>query len=225
MNLDDLKEQFLEQLNAYKERIQDTPVYNQIKERYDDLPPRNQKLVLISGILLVSYIVLSIPFGSLGEASNKIEKYESTKSTLASLRKVSDQLSAIPNPPAAPASSSLSNSIKSMILSEGVSEEQILSAQTFSEENTGQFNSVPKAAEITGVRLSLKKLNIKQITSLLYKAQRQARPAKITHLKMSPEGSEAGFFNLNFEIRGFNLPAEEAPQEEPRGSRRSRRRN
>ena len=90
MNLDDLKEQFLEQLNAYKERIQDTPVYNQIKERYDDLPPRNQKLVLISGILLVSYIVLSIPFGSLGEASNKIEKYESTKSTLASLRKVSD---------------------------------------------------------------------------------------------------------------------------------------
>ncbi|MEC9284139.1 MAG: hypothetical protein VX642_15595 [Bdellovibrionota bacterium] len=224
MNLDDIKEQFFEQLNAYKERIQDTPAYNQIKERYDDLPPRNQKIVLISGGLLVIYIVLSIPLGSLSEASSKIDKYESTKSTLASLRKVSDQMSAIPNPPSAPASSSLSNSIKSMILSEGIAEDQIASTQSFSEENTGQFKSVPKSAEITGVRVSLKKLNIKQITSLLYKAQRQSRPAKITHLQMNPEGSEAGFFNLNFEIRGFNLNFEEAPKEEAKGSRRSRRR-
>ncbi len=43
MNFQDIKEQVLQQLKDLLEKIQESSAYNELKDRYENLTPRNQK--------------------------------------------------------------------------------------------------------------------------------------------------------------------------------------
>jgi type II secretory pathway component PulM len=222
MNFQDMKEESLEQLSVYKEKIQESAVYIQIKERYDQLNPKQQKYVNIGSILLIAYIVLSIPLGSLSEANSKIEKYKEEKKLLANFKKAQEAASTAPRPQKPQDGNRLSRNLRSLFEKEGLNKDQIGNADAFTENNTGQFPEIPKEASITGVKASLKQLNIKQLVDILKKVETQSTPSKMTHLNITPTADKAGFFDVAFELRGFDLPIEEVKQEET--SKRSRRR-
>lgn len=222
MNFEDIKEESLEQLNVYKEKIQESSIYIQIKEKYDQLNPKQQKYVNIGSILVVTYLVLSIPLGSLSEANNKIERYKAEKKLLANFKKAQEAASTAPRPQKPQDGNRLSRNLKSLFEKEGLSKDQIGEADAFTEDNTGQFPEIPKEANITGVKAKLNQINIKQLVDVLKKVETQSAPSKMTHLKINPTAEKAGFYDVAFELRGFDLPVEEVKQEEPTRSRRRR---
>lgn len=220
MNFEDIKEQLQDQLKASLEKIKDSTLYIQLKERYDQLSPKNQKYLNIASAILVFYFIISIPISFLNEANTSIEKYKAQKELLARLVKTKEMKDNTP-PMASPIEASrLSRNIESYLTKEGFKKEQITKTENFKEDNKGQFPDAPKDAIISGVKVALKQINLKQFVDVIYNTQRQARPGKMTHLKMSPNAEKAGFFDIEFEIRNFEVPVEETPKAEPRKRRR-----
>ena len=226
MAFEELKEQWLEQWQQSKEKIQDSALYQQLKERYDDLPPKQQKILQISGLVIICYLVLSIPLGSLQQASDNISQYFEVRATLQQLRDKIKEKDELPQSNAEISGMRMMSSLKALLEKEGLGESQISQTENFEETNTGQFAGVPTEAKISGLRWQLKQLNLRQITNITFTAQRQLRPAKITKLHIQPTPDKAGFFDLSAEARIFALPVtEEMAESEETDSKKGRRKN
>lgn len=225
MNFEDIKEQSVEQLKAYWEKIKESTAYIQLKERYDQLNPRQQKWVNIGSVLLIFYFVISIPLGFLDEAANKEKKFKATTALHKNLVKTKDKLANAPQARRVVESGRLSRNLKDYFQKEGFTKDQITQNESFKEENKGQIPEAPGDAIITGVKIALKQLNLKQVVSVLHNAEKKAKPGIMTHVNITPTSEKAGYFDLGFEIRNFEIPKVEEPKEEPRRRRSRKKRN
>jgi len=82
MGLEDIKDQALEKFSQLKEQLDENPHINTIKEKYQTLPARTQKILNIAGGCLLILMLLYIPYSYISSSSRNITDFNNDRSLI-----------------------------------------------------------------------------------------------------------------------------------------------
>jgi hypothetical protein len=209
VNLNDLRERILDQAKNVRDRVEQSAIYNNLRERFEVLPARTQQLVVVGGLGLVALTLVYLPLSFLWSASSKISEYEETRSLLSDLMQTAgmDDLSQL-----APAISAdqMRAMVDQALAEQQLTPEQIESiAPTESESGASLIPSSVKNVAHQSLSVSLKKLNVKQIEDIGYRLQNlQQRDIKLTTMRIDRVAQDkAGYFDVEFHLTNFSIPS------------------
>ena len=218
MNFEDLKEQLKNRLESLWAQIQESSIYITLKERFEALPARNQKIVILGTSVFAVLMILSLPFSSI-RSSFEQEEEANEKRQLTSELLRTQRSSAGPMIPPPMLASALESRSKSVLESAGVSPEQIASARPL----TGRSSSplISKSLDIQGLKLSINKINLKQIIDIGHRLSTLNRYVTLKDLSISPNKEDQKYSNATFTLIAMGVIAK--PSNEKDSSRRRSR--
>ncbi|MCB9026853.1 MAG: hypothetical protein H6625_11080 [Bdellovibrionaceae bacterium] len=220
MNLDDLKDQLLEQWERLRNRILDDPTFNSIRERFETLPSTSQKAIIASFLLLFILIVIYIPFGYFQSAKVYQEKYTSYRSTIRELLRVgkADNSRALYTQKGN--LELLKSRLSSSLNNFNLMGDQIVGVELSSE--TKSSLARPPVQEEVFI-LKLKKLNLDQILQIGSDLVKNFNDLKMTGLNIAADKEKAGYFNTEYRLSKFYLPDSEANDGEDNSNKKPKR--
>ncbi|MFN8944584.1 MAG: hypothetical protein ACK5WZ_08170 [Pseudobdellovibrionaceae bacterium] len=102
MAFEDLKEKITNQAKNIWDSIQDSSVYIDLRDRFENLSPVMQKVVLGAAATTLSLVILSFPYGSLISSDEFKTQFEDTRKLTQDLLKAARESSNIPQVPPPP---------------------------------------------------------------------------------------------------------------------------
>src|SRR5437868_5607421 len=167
MNIDDFKDGLKSQLGQTWSRVQDSSFYNQMRDRFENLSPAHQKLTMMGVGALIALMIISIPYSYYSQSTTYVTTYEEKRSLIRELLKVTRESSEVPDLPVAPAAEVLKSNVENQLTMAHLLPEQMKGVEVISAE-TGL---IPKSLLESGLKISLAKLNLRQIVDLGYNIQ------------------------------------------------------
>lgn len=213
MNFDDLKEQLLSLLRRLGERIQDTPAYGQLKDRFDGLSPSMQKTTVLAGVVLAFLIVLSLPWSWYGESHTAVEGFDERRNVIRELLKVSREAAEVPDIPTAPPIESLKADVQNRAKQANLLDEQIKSIETVA----AAGGLVPSDKSAGGLVVTLWKLNLRQLVDVGSQLSRLNPSVKMTGVEIAANKEDAHYFDVVYRLTALAVPdlSADAPEPEP----------
>lgn len=205
MNFDDLKDRISEQLSEIWGKIQDSPTYNTLRERYDTLSPAGQRGLIFGGLGLATLLLFSLPYSYLSSSSDYNAKFENNRQLLRGLLRASRLASEASSVPTAASADEIKGRIQNEIATFNLLPEQVggvIDLETSSLGSPLAASSLPTA----GVGLSLKKLNLKQIVDIGYKLQDLSPTVKLAGVETTAGKPDPRYFDVLFKLVVFKMP-------------------
>ncbi len=209
MNIDDLKDNLKSHLRQGWSRIEETSFYNQLKDRFENLSPTHQMLTMMGAGALMALMVISIPYSYYSQSTANISTYEAKRSLIRELLKVTRESSEVPDLPVAPTAEILKSNVENQLSIAHLLPEQIKAIEIISAE-TGL---IPKNLLESGLKISLAKLNLRQIVDLGYNIQNISPSVKMNSLNISTNQEDSRY--LDMEMRLVSLAVPQAHLETP----------
>ena len=212
MNFDDLKENLLNSLRSIWERISESSIYNQGKDRFENLSPRAQKAVLaIAGIVVVA-IILSFPLMNYTESNTYVAEFEEKRATIRELLKVTREASDVPDLPQPPALDQLKNLADTQMKNANLLPEQIKSVEV----GAAASKLIPQNLSSGSLTVSLSKLNLRQVIDLGYQLQALNSSVKMQDMIITATREDAHYFDVVYKLIALAVPsAISIPEPEP----------
>lgn len=214
MNLDDLKEKLKSDLQTTWERFQDSSLYSQLKDRYDNLSPIMQKVVIGASVALVAYILLMTPLDYFSNSSQQLTGFEDDRQMIRDLLKVSRETSSAPDIAPAQPVESLTSQIQSELQGSRLTPEQIAGVNVVSSSSS----LIPDALMSGQIEVQIKQINVRQMTEIGTKLSHLGDAVKLKDLIMQPSTKDPRYMDVTYKIAVLNIPSNEidsAPAEEP----------
>lgn len=202
MNLDDLKDNLKSQLGQTWSRIEDSSFYNQMKDRFENLTPTNQKLTLMGAGALLALLVISIPYSYYSTSAEYVTTYEEKRSLIRELLKVTRESSEVPDLPPAPSADILRSSIENHLRAANLLPEQMKGIDMIAAET----NLIPKGLLESGLKVSLAKLNLRQIIDIGYSIQSVSPSAKVSSMNITANAEDPKYFDVDFKLVTLAVP-------------------
>lgn len=218
MNLDDLKERLKSEFQQLWDRIQDSSLYGQLKDRYENLTPVMQKVVLATVAVIIGYILIMTPLDSFTNSSSTLTGFEDDRQMIRDLLKVSRETASAPDLTPAPPIDALQSRIQGELTSSRLTPEQIVSVGPVSNSST----LIPDSLMTGQIEVSVKQINLRQMTEIGTKLSNLGDAVKLKDLILRPNGTDSRYMDVTYKIAILNIPsndgdsAEEAPAP-PRG--------
>lgn len=221
MNIGELKDRLTDELKNAWGKFQESALYQQLIEKYEDLPANQQNLAKIGGALLTVLFLVGPPIGTLLDSSQSIEEYERKRELTRELIRVMRDVGSAPQIPQGVDVNTLQSTLQMDFQNRRLIPEQIYSVMAGSE-----FSSlIPEKLSQGSVLVSLKDLNLRQILDLSYKMSSISPTIKMTDLELNASPERPGYFHLNAKLIALKSPEPQIVQpEEDRGSRKNNRR-
>ncbi len=205
MALEDIKEKIVSQAKQIWDKIQDHPLYINMRDRFENLSPVMQKAVIAATALTLSLIILSFPYGSLVSSSDYADTFEDTRALTRELLKAARESSNIPMITPPPTTDTLQAAIQSQLQQANLLPEQIASITPFEPVS----DLIPKQLLSYGLEVSLSKLNLTQVTELGYQLSIQGTDRgmtiKLTDLEIKPNGSDSKYMDVIYRLVGLKV--------------------
>ncbi len=208
MDFDSLKEQFIERFEAYKSYIQDSETYINLKEKYDTLNPNIQKLVRYASVFMLVYFFYSIPASFVDSANEKLTFFEDNRHLTRELIRAGRIAQTVQLPPAAPTASALTTRVDQVLTSEQILPDQKMSSTQ--KPNVASKSLVPKSIKQSGVKLSLKKLNLRQVVRV-GEALNQINGTRLMNIAIQADSKDPHYYVVDYEVAAFEVPRDTAP--------------
>jgi hypothetical protein len=222
LNLDDIKDQVSHSLRQSWEQLQESSFFNQLKDQFENLSPIAQKLTSIGIIFLVFLIFFSLPWGSYSQSKDYVSEFETKRNIIRDLLKVSREASDNPDIPVPPSLDSARMLIDNSLKVAQLLPEQIKGIETISE----QSKLIPANMSSGMLKVSLAKLNLRQIVDLGYQMQALNASLKVKDMSIEPNLQNQKYFDVVFKLIALNVPQEvfapPEPPEEPKKANRNR---
>lgn len=222
MNLENIKEQLLERWNSIWERIRDTDSFIQAKERYQNLSPTMQKIVMACGVSFAALFVLAIPLSLLSSSSESVDNFENNVSLVRRFYRVQRELQTTPMVPETPPAGEISNQVQSIVQAAGLSPEQINGPREINPEREAGNALQPAGITEHGAEITLIKLNVKQVSDIGAKLSQISQGLHLTSLDMKANAENDHYFDVIFRVTGFTVPGTDgrggSPSAEPEPS-------
>lgn len=209
MNIEDLKDNLKSQLSQTWSRIEDSSFYNQMRDRFENLSPSAQKLTLMATGALIALIVISIPWSYYSTSTDYVTTYEEKRALIRELLKVTRESSEVPDLPPAPPADILRNNIENQLRMANLLPEQMKGIEVIAAETS----LIPKALLESGLRVSLSKLNLRQIIDIGYNLQSISPSLKMNDMNITANPEEASYFDVEYKLVSLAVP--QAPAEMP----------
>ena len=216
MDLESYKEQIAEQLKAYQSKIQDSDAFISLKERYDNLNPNIQNLLKYAALFFVIYFFYSIPSSFVVSAEEKMEFFSDNRMLTRDLIRAGRISRTLQLPPPAPPVEQLKSQIESKLGVERVLPSQKLGSTSVG--NVAATSIVPKSINQSGLKTSLKSLNLKQVVRI-GEAISNIQGAELINLSIRADKPDPHYFNVEYEVAAFSVP--QPRQSKPKSKKKS----
>lgn len=165
---------------------------------------------------------MSIPYSFVSSSSNFVAEFEEHRDLIRSLLRTRN-LSGGPPLPRGMTAEDMKMRVESSLDQAGLLDTQLGSIEILSD---GDPNSKLAPANVTqqGVKVELKKLNLRQILDLGYRLQNLDGSVKMTGLEIKAAADDPHYFNTIFKLISYSLPetVEKSEKEDSGRSRRNR---
>lgn len=219
MTFEDLKDRFKSEGQQLWDRIQESSTYQSLRDRYDNLSPERQKLVVWGSVALLVVILFSIPLATLQTSSEHVSEFEGKKELMRDLLRAQKEANEV--------STSVANLPVAAIRAE--IDRALQQLQLLPEQNRGvtvapTTTPLVKASIIESVlEVSTMQLNLKQVVSLAASLAR-IQGTKLKDLVMTANTTDPRYFDTIYRLVVFrseppkaNEPPPPPPPGRPRG--------
>jgi hypothetical protein len=210
--LDDLKEQLTSEAKQRWEQIQDSSLFIQMKERYENLTPPAQKATLAGLAVLFLLLIFSLPMGYYSASSEYVTTFEDQRQLIRDMLKVSRESSEVPDIPVPPDLSTLRAQIEAQLQSARLVPEQIKGT----ENSADAVRLIPGNLSQGALNVSLAQLNLRQVIDIGHSLQSINPSVKLTDLKMEANAKDGRYFDVIYRLVILSVPTQNsAPEFEP----------
>lgn len=208
MNLDDLKDNLKNQLSQTWSHIEESAIYNQLRDRFENLSPRRQKLTLMGTGALIALLILMVPFSYFTDSSQSISDFENKRSLIREMLKASREASEAPDLPPAPPADMMRGTIEGQFKAANLLPEQMKGIQVMAAD-TGL---IPKNLLAEGLKVNLAKLNLRQIIDISYNLQSLSPSVKMNEINITANAEDARYFDVEFHLASLAVPQMALPE-------------
>ncbi len=205
MALEDFKDKLQDQLAELRSKIEESPIYHSIRERYENLSPSAQRTLALSllagGIIFFCYI----PYAYFSSSSVLVSEFNEKRSMIRQLLRASrlaSQAGTVSNPPEI---SALQSTIMNRLARFNLLPEQSAGINIVSAAALGG-SLAPAGITQEGLSVNLKQLNLKQVVDIGYDLQNLAQGVRLVGMNMSPTAADTRYFDVIFHIARFSMP-------------------
>lgn len=210
MDFESLKEQLLDNIALYRNRIEDSEIYINLKERYENLAPNVQNVIKYGSLVLACYFLYSIPSSFVTSASEKMGYFEENRQLTRELIRAGRIEKTVKVPPPAPSATALNTRVENILTAEQVLPEQKMSIKP--KNNVASKALVPKSIKQEGLKTSVKQLNLRQLVRV-GESLNQIDSSKLMNLAIQADAKDPHYFTADFEVAAFSVPQAQAPAE------------
>ena len=197
--LEKLRDQATELWN----RVQETSLYMNLREKYESLNPRAQKGIIAGILVCAGLFLFSFPYSYLSSSLDNMTTFEENRDLIRNLLKASRTLRE-PSPlPPEVSTEMMSSSITRSLDEFHLVPEQVTPVQAINEKIT---NMVPDQVKQNAVSLQLKKLNLKQIVEISHRLQTLSPGTKVIGMDVR-ENQASHYFDVTYRIAAFFIPS------------------
>lgn len=210
MNFQDLKEQILENLKTNWQNFQETTFYVTLKEKFDDLSPRNQKLIITVSLFLFIYVLLSLPIAWIQSKSSEVAYFEEKRNLTRDLLHLNQEMATAPDarpeihPPA------IANQLQSILQEANVPQDQIINIQQLQDATIDNSTMIPKGIKQEGVLATLSQLTLRQIVDIGFRIENNINGTKLTSIDIKASNENSHYYDVMYRIVSFlsSIPPE-----------------
>ncbi len=201
-SFEDIKEQIQNTLKNQWEQFQESSLYIQVKERYENLTPQMQKLTLWGSAALAILIVLSLPISYYSESATYVSEFEEKRQLVRDLLKTSRESQESPDLAVPPSMEQLKSQVDAQIQSARLVPEQILGTQII----PASSKLIPNTLSEGTLKISLAKLNLKQLIDLGYQFQSLNPSVKMLDLQIEANRLNPRYFDVTYKMAALAVP-------------------
>lgn len=216
MAFEDLKERLQTEMKSQWEKFQETSLYIQTKERYENLTPTMQKVTLTGVVVLVLYIFLSFPFSYYSTSGEYVTQFEDTRQTIRDMLKASREAQETPDIPTPPAAAELKIQVDSQLQAARLLPEQIIATEVSAEKPV----LLPGNLSQSVLKIVLSKLNLRQVVDLGYQFQSINPSVKMMDLVMEANQTDPRYYDATYKLAILAVPSQldtpEPPEPKPK---------
>lgn len=207
MAFDEIREKIFESLQGAKSQLDESELYQKVRERYELLPPVGQKAVLALTIFLVGYVLFQVPMAYYSRASENLALFEENRDLVLDLYRVKRKSASAP--PAAPAmdNAMLESRARSAVMGARVQPEQIKAISFYDNAGARASRFIPKEIRQNGVEVRLANLNLTQIVDIGHGLSNLGTSTKIVGFEVKPGTNPGSYFDVIYKVVTFDIPA------------------
>jgi hypothetical protein len=200
--LDDLKEKLIEQAKNLWSRLQEQPLYLDLKERFEALPSKTQKLVLGGVVGGIFFILVLFPISFLWTSWSQMSLFEEARDVTEELlivEREAQSVASLPRPDPIPV---LKSRVQNLLANANLTSDQILPM-----EDLGPVQPrgvLPPQIQPEGLKVKLAKLNLRQITDIGSQLESQFREGvNIWSFSMKQNSELPEYFDVEYHLVAF----------------------
>lgn len=201
MAFENISDQLKESFEALKSRVKESEIYNRFREFYYTLPSRQQTLLKIGGVALVTFFAVNIPLQHLRESSYNMNNYSERKDIIRRIKTLDKQKSALSFAPEAFNFSRFSSEAEGRLMSAPVMREQIKIQPTQPVQNL-----FPAQAQVETFEVNLKKLNVRQLANSLRVLESMNDSLLVTGVRTEADSEDPHYHNVKVYVTNFSVP-------------------
>lgn len=216
--LDDIKEQLKITGQNIWQKIQESPSYVQLQDRYQGLSPSAQKLVRAGAALGAIFILVFYPMSLYFTSQTSIVAYEEKRNLIRDLFKTYRESSARPNIAIPPSAESLRSTISNIISTADLTPEQnggVIEARA-------EGSLIPATLISHVVEVNLLKLNIRQIVDIGASLVGISDSVKMKDMSIIAHQADPRYFDVSYKLYSLNVP-EPTPEPPPEPEKPAKR--
>ncbi|MFN7262271.1 MAG: hypothetical protein ACK5RO_05555 [Pseudobdellovibrionaceae bacterium] len=202
MNFQELKERLSTELTQTWEKVQESSLYLKAKDSYENLTPPMQKVVATTSLLLLIYLVFSIPLDAYLRSTDFENEFVTKRTMIRDMLKVSRETAQTPNLPVPPGVEELRNRVQQDLQSSRILPEQIKSVNVSAPTGT----LIPQELSQGEVHVALEQLNLRQVIDVGFQLQNLIPTVKLKDLSMVANQNDARYFDVVYRLSVLNIP-------------------
>ncbi len=203
MALEEVRERLSQQLKDLGGKIQDSPVFQSSKEKFDDLPANQQKVIVILLAVVVSFFLFSFPYENWSASSASVIEFEDRRELIRDLLKVTKETSELPSFTPAPELGQIKTDIEMRLQQFQLINEQIAGINV---EMPANSNLIPTSRQEGGIKVMLKKLNLRQVVDITAQLQAMEPAIKLKNLSLDSNLQDARYLDAVLEFVVIKIP-------------------
>ncbi|MCX7977805.1 MAG: hypothetical protein N2578_02255 [Bdellovibrionaceae bacterium] len=199
MNFEEVLDSIRARLTPLWEKIQETDTWANLREKFLNLPSKQQLAIAVGSIVLAILLLLSIPLSRLFSSSEILAEFEERRSLIRNLIRAgreAGQLPAVQAPPGLEALKAQADSVLSGTLS---------SAQYTINNGSASRLLTPDLVSST-LEIQLKQINLRQVVDLGHQLSVLHPSVKMEDFSMTASREAPGFFDVVVRLVALNVP-------------------
>lgn len=206
MTLADIKDQLVDTVKARWSDFQESTLFIEMKEKYDDMSPSMQKIVQVLGSTLVILILVTMPWSWMETSQENLESFETRKGIIRNLLQLKRDMQQAPQVPLGVGSGQLKSETQVALQSTGLTADQIKSVEEVTVSHDTRSHIVPKTVDQSGVQVQIWKINLTQFIDLSYRLQRLNPSAKLMSIDMKANSDDPHYYDVIYQLVSFSPP-------------------